>query len=177
MDNLAVQGLVTRLFPCLQTEMESQPTCAYKQPYIQTHTQRLCCYGIHTNVWKFRGLCSPAGTPLSSRAETRQPRRENPPTGLLSSCKEKGNKAWLKESSFPRARHHFCEVGDIMAVFPGMKHPCHKRNQLEHVAKGIAILFQSQMFLWCSWAWCGSVKSTNAGNHSSNVRMVLSITA
>lgn len=27
----------------------------------------------------------PVGTPLSSNAETRQPRRENPPTGLLSS--------------------------------------------------------------------------------------------
>lgn len=173
----AEQGFLICLFPCLQSEMESQPTCTYKQPYIQTHTQRLYCHSININVWMFRSSCSPAGTPLSSRAETRQPRRENPPTGLLSSCKEKGNQGIAgKYHHFPEHVHYFYEVGDVILFFPGMKHLCHKRNQLEHVVKCITIIFQSQMFLWCSWAWCRSVKSTRVGNHTSNVCMVLLIT-
>lgn len=80
-------------FPCLQGERKDQHT---RQLCTQTHTQRLYCYGVNMYVWKFRGSCLPAGTPLSSRAETRQPRRENPPTGLFSSCKEKGNEAYLE---------------------------------------------------------------------------------
>lgn len=97
MDNPAVWGFFyDNLFRCLQGEQKGQPTCAYGQPYTQTHAQRLYCYGINMYVWKFRGSCLPAGTPLSSRAETRQPRRENPPTGLFSSCKEKGNEAYLE---------------------------------------------------------------------------------
>lgn len=51
MDNPAVWGFFyDNLFRCLQGEQKGQPTCAYGQPYTQTHAQRLYCYGINMYV-------------------------------------------------------------------------------------------------------------------------------
>ena len=49
--------------------------------------------GGRTLRWGWGQSCSlPVGTPLSSRADTREPRREKPPTGRFSSCK--GKETW-----------------------------------------------------------------------------------